>query len=108
MSMKQRLVNAVAVHTRFAIICVCIMIMIWASSGQALVSNRSLAYPIVIICDDGKTEYECGSMECTEEIVHNNQCEICTKEFESMHVAMNALTLTYRLHSKQLKTPRVA
>jgi hypothetical protein len=80
MSIRQRLVNAVTSHSRFVIIGICITIMVWASSGEALVSNRSLAYPIVTEYYYGDRVEICGSMECTEEIVHNSQCEICTEE----------------------------
>jgi hypothetical protein len=79
---KERLISAVSTYARFTVICVCVITLILASTVGFLVHNHSLAYSIAceLYDDVKKIEYSCGSMKCTEEIVRNNQCIICTEE----------------------------
>ena len=69
-----------ATYARFAIIFVCVLTLVWASSVGSLVRNHSLAYPIVCELYDANTgnDYDCSSIKCTEEIVRNGQCNICS------------------------------
>jgi hypothetical protein len=96
MSIKHRRVNTLASHARFAVVSVCIMVMVWALSSQAMVNTLASEEDYILYTIVGKCSYstgpevDCGSMVCTLYLMRANKCQICTDKLVKPYTAFTS------------------